>query len=296
MIVVAGGTGNLGGRIVRALRERDVTVRVLVRSGTERAKLDALARGGAEPTTVDFDDPGRLAAACEGAACVVSALQGLRDVIVGVQSSLLDAAVAARVPRFIPSDFASDFTRLPAGDNRNFDLRREFNAHADTRPIATTSILNGAFAEILLYGTPLLDVERKQVGYWEDPDWRIDFTTTDDTAAYTAAAATDAATPRVLRIAGFQISPRELAAVAERVLGEPYTLVRLGSLADLAARNRRDRAAHPEGERELFPAWQRGQYLQSMFSVRNDPLDVDRYPELAWTGPEVVLSRLGATR
>jgi len=41
---------------------------------------------------------------------VVSALAGLRDVIVETQAALLDAAIKARVPRFIPSDFSIDFT------------------------------------------------------------------------------------------------------------------------------------------------------------------------------------------
>jgi hypothetical protein len=37
-----------------------------------------------------------------------------------------EGAIAAGVPRFIPSDFSADFTKLPAGENRNFDLRRAF--------------------------------------------------------------------------------------------------------------------------------------------------------------------------
>ena len=74
-------------------------------------------------------DVAELTQACAGASCVVSALQGLREVIVGTQSALLAAAVAAGVPRFIPSDFSSDYTQQLVGVNRNFDLRREFGAH-----------------------------------------------------------------------------------------------------------------------------------------------------------------------
>jgi pimeloyl-ACP methyl ester carboxylesterase len=88
-------------------------------------------------------------------------------------------------------DFASnirgsDFTKLPAGENRNFDLRKEFHQYLDrsslAQPpgtgIAATSILNGA-------------------------------------------------------------------------------------------------SAHPEGEKELYSSWQGKQYLHSMFSVQNTPLDND---------------------
>jgi hypothetical protein len=211
-------------------------------------------------------------------------------VIVDTQTVVLDAAVAVGVPRFIPSDFASDFTKLTPGENRNFDLRREFQAYLDKAPIRATSILNGAFAEILTYGTPLLDVKNKQVGYWEDADWRIDFTTMDDTAAFTAAAALDPDTPRYLRPASFQISPNELAAVAGEVAGTPYAVIRLGSRADLLTYIQRERAAHPEGETQLYSGWQQSQYMYSMLSVQSEPLDNARYPDLTWTPARAVLA------
>lgn len=247
-ILVAGGTGNLGGRIIKALLERGATVRALVRPGTDQVKLDALTHLGAQVVPIDLSNAAQLTEACRGAACVVSALAGLRDVIVDTQKRLLDAAVAAGVPRFIPSDFCSDYTKLPAGSNRNFDLRREFTALVDQAPIAATSVLNGAFGEILGYNIPLLDFKQQQVGYWEDADWPIDFTTMDDTAAFTAAAALDEKTPRLLRIASFQITPRQLSAAAEQVQHRPFPLVELGSRADLAARIQQVRAANPAGE------------------------------------------------
>jgi hypothetical protein len=78
---------------------------------------------------------------------VVSALQGLRDVIVETQTVLLDAAIRADVPRFIPSDYSIDFTRFPPRENRNLDLRRDFHKRLDETPVSATTIFNGAFAE-----------------------------------------------------------------------------------------------------------------------------------------------------
>ena len=290
-IVLAGGTGDLGGRIINALLERGADVRALVRPSTDNEKIEKLEQRRVTVIRVELSDVSGLTKACEGASCVVSALQGLRDVIVDAQSNLLDAALAAGVPHFIPSDFSSDFTRLTPGDNRNFDLRRAFNEHLDTKTaIAGTSILNGAFAELLTYNIPMLNFKNKSIGYWESADWRVDFTTMNDTAAFTAAAATDPSAPRVLRIASFQISANELKTVAENVTKESFTLVNMGSRDALAAYNRRERAAHPEGEQEVYPDWQRGQYMQSMFSVQNEPLDNDRYPDLAWTSVQDVLA------
>jgi NmrA-like family len=292
-ILVAGGTGNLGGRIVKALIARGAEVRAIVRNGSEPEKIQKLTELGAKVIAVDLSDVEELKQTCQGASCVVSALSGLHDVIVDSQTKLLDAAIAAGVPRFIPSDFASDFTKLPEGENRNFDLRKEFHQYLDKSLIAATSILNGAFADILSYGTPLYDVKNYSVGYWGDKlDWKIDFTTMDNTADYTAAAAIDSTTPRILRIASFQISPNELVAVGEEVKKKKFQLVPIGSMEDFSTSNKKERAAHPEGEKELFPSWQGMQYLYSMFSVQNIPLNNDRYPDVQWTSAMDVISRI----
>lgn len=282
-IVVAGATGNLGKRIVKALIGLGAEVIALARTGTAKDKIAELESLGAKVAVADMASAAEIAKASVGAACVVSVVQGLHDVIVDTQSVLLEAAIAVGVPRFIPSDFSTDFTKLPAGENRNFDLRREFHKRLDVAPIASTAIFNGAFGEILTYNVPLLDFKKKVVGYWEDPDWHIDFTTMDDTAAFTAAAALDPTTPKALRIASFQVSPKELVKFTDETLKTPYELVRLGSLDDLAAHNKRERSAHPEGENELYPTWQQSQYMQSMFSTQHESLDNNRYSGIAWT-------------
>ncbi len=291
-ITVAGATGNLGGRIVAALVKQGADVRAIVRPGTAQDKLEKLRQQGVEVVEVEMSSVPDLTRALEGTTCVVSALQGLRDVIVEAQSTLLEAAVAAKVPRFIPSDFCSDLTKSPVGENRNFDLRHEFAERLDKADIQATSILNGAFGEILTYGTPILDFKAKTVGFWGSDGHRVDFTTMDDTAAFTALAALDASTPRHLRIAGIQISPTELAAVAEVVMKTPFQLTDMGSLEGLSAHNKAERAAHPEGENEVFASWQMTQYNYSMFSTQLEPLDNGRYPQLHWTTASDVLSTL----
>ena len=126
-IVVAGATGNLGGRIVKALVERGANVKALVRHGTAPDKHARLQELGVTIVSVDLSSAFQVTPACSGASCVVSALQGLRDVIVEVQTVLLDSAIQSGVPRFIPSDYSIDFTKFPPGENRNLDLRREFH-------------------------------------------------------------------------------------------------------------------------------------------------------------------------
>jgi nucleoside-diphosphate-sugar epimerase len=228
-IVVAGATGNLGGRIVKALVERGASVTALVRQGTPRDRLERLQGLGVTIASVDWSSASQMTAACSGGSCVVSALQGLRDVIVETQSVLLDAAIKAGVPRFIPSDYSIDFTKFPLGENRNLDLRRDFHERLEKASISATTIFSGAFAEMLTGQMPLILFKLKRVLYWGDADQRMDFTTTmDDTAAFTASAALDPSAPRFLRIAGDQLSTRELTAAVSEVTGKGFRLFRVG--------------------------------------------------------------------
>ncbi len=292
-ILVAGGTGKVGGKIIKGLIKRGATVRALVRPNSSSENKEKLSAIGAEIIVADMTDAAALEAACQGVSCVVSAVSGMRTAIVEVQSQLLDAAVAAGVPRFIPSDYATDFTQAAEGENRNFDWHKEFNRYIDQSPIAATSIMNGGFADLILGpGAPLYDTQNNSVSYWGDKsDWKVDFSTTDDAAEYTAAAALDAETPRILRIASFQITPKELAALGEEVYKKPFKLVQMGSMEELIASTKAARAADPASEEEDLPAWQAMQYVYSMLSIQNKTLDNDRYPDVEWISAKEALSK-----
>lgn len=223
IILVAGATGSLGQKICRELTKLNVPVRGLVRAGSDSEKLNELERLGVDIFKVDLSNEQELIGACNGVSCVVSALAGLQDVIVSTQTKLLNAAVAAGVPRFIPSDFSTDFTTIPVGENRNFDLRKKFEEKLNKAPIKATSIFNGAFADILRYNIPLFNTKEKTIAYFDDKSgWKVDFTTMDDTAAFTARAAIDDAAPRHLKIASFQVSPDDLVRLSEQYKGSKF--------------------------------------------------------------------------
>ncbi len=290
-IVLAGSTGDLGERIAGFLIERGASVRALARPGAARQKVSQLRSLGVEVVEVDFGDPAALKKACAGGACVVSALAGLHSVILGAQTALLEAAVAAGVPRFIPSDYSIDFTRLPPGSNRNLDLRREFHLRLDKAPIAATTIFNGAFTDLLTGPAPIILFKLRRVLYWGDADQKLDFTTIDDAAAFTAAAAIDASTPRFLRIAGESLSARELTSVVGKVVGKDFHLFRAGGLGRLALVIKVARALARKSD-ALYPPWQGMQYLHNMFGglAQLMPLDNQRYPGMRWTGVRDVLA------
>src|SRR4029453_5319146 len=80
---------------------------------------------------------------------------------------------------------------------------------------------------------PIIQRRIHRVLYWHDADQLLDFTTKDDVAAYTAAPALDATTPRILRIAGDSVSARDIAATMSAVSGERYRPLWAGSLGSL---------------------------------------------------------------
>ena len=80
VIVLAGASGDLGARIAKALIGRGASVRALVRNGMSAGDRDRLAGMGATVAQADVADADSVAEACAGAACVVSALNGLREV------------------------------------------------------------------------------------------------------------------------------------------------------------------------------------------------------------------------
>ena len=291
IIILAGATGDLGGRIAAALGRRTVAFRALLRPGTAAAIRTRLEAAGATLVEVDYDDVAALTQACDGAVCVVSALNGLEPVILGMQGRLLDAAVSAGVARFIPSDYSLDFTRTRPGDNRNLDLRRRFMARIDGAPIRATSVLNGAFADLLTGQAPIVLHKRRRILYWGSPDQPLDFTDRDDIADYAAQVALDEAAPRILRIAGSTVSPRQLAGIMTDLTGRPFGLWRAGGIPLLGLGIRTVRTLTPRSD-AVFPVWQGMQYLRDMASGRGrlEPLDNDRYGSRAWISARDVLA------
>jgi hypothetical protein len=64
------------------------------------------------PSVIEFDE---LIKPCIDVSCVISSFRLARGGI-DAQKKLLDAAIAAGVPRFIPSDYSLDFTKFSYGE------------------------------------------------------------------------------------------------------------------------------------------------------------------------------------
>jgi nucleoside-diphosphate-sugar epimerase len=290
IIIVAGGTGNLGSKIIRNLVEMGATIRAIIRLDTTPEKLKQLEDAGAIVCSIDMMDVQQVSNACKDAHCVVSALAGLEEVVLKLQKVLLDGAVLAGVPRFIPSDYSLDFTKFSSGENRNLDWRRTFHTYLDAAPIQSTSIFNGAFADLLKGEMPMILAKQKWILYWGKSEHKMVFTTINDTALYTTFVAMDNNTPRYLTIAGNQLSPKDVCEIVTEITGKEFKLFRAGGLKFLSILIKIARKL-AGGENELYPPWQGMQYMRNMIDDRAlvHHLDNDRYPKMKWTSVKTML-------
>jgi uncharacterized protein YbjT (DUF2867 family) len=105
VIFVTGGTGFVGGHIVRELRKRDLPVRCLVRRSGKAAKLSAAGVELVEGDMTDAESLRRGVAGCETVIHLVAIRQGreeeFRRIMVEGTRSLLAAAEEAGVTRFV---------------------------------------------------------------------------------------------------------------------------------------------------------------------------------------------------
>jgi uncharacterized protein YbjT (DUF2867 family) len=283
-IVIAGATGNLGGKIASALLAKGAEVRAIVRLETDVKKIKLLENKGVKVFQVDTSNKSEIAKICTGAHCMVSALAGLRETVIDAQRVFLDAAIEANVPRFIPSDYSSDFTNLREGENRNLDFRREFHRYLDTTPIKATTIFNGPFMDLLTTDMPLIMFKQKRILCWGNPDQIIEFTTTYNVAEFTAEVALDDNTPRFMRIAGDRLSCNDFVKLLTELTNEKYKLFRPGGIRLLNTVIALTRFFSPS-KKELYPAWQGMQYMRDMMEGRIvfQKYDNDRYSNIKWT-------------
>lgn len=196
MILIAGGTGTLGTRIVSLLRARGLGVRVLTRDPSRAGHLeDDLV----EVVAGDVRDPRAVERAMEGAETVISAIQGFsgsgdcspRTVDRLGNSNLIQAARAGAVEHFILVS-----VRGAAPDHPMELFRMKYLAERELREsgLAWTIVRPTAYMETwaTLMGQPLLEAGRTRIfGRGDNP---INFVSVHDVARIVELAVVDPGT------------------------------------------------------------------------------------------------------
>jgi nucleoside-diphosphate-sugar epimerase len=268
LVVVAGGTGKLGRLLVDALLTYpEVRLRILARDPS-RPEVASLAQERVDVVPFDVvaaSEAERLAAVRDAWA-VVSTLQGGPEVIIDAQLALLKAAKAAGARRFIPSDYSYDVFALPPGININSDWRRTLGEQARREvsdSFEVVHILQGIFTDrVVLAFLGAFDAEQGVLRYWGDGRTPIDWTTWEDTARFTAAAALDERKlPEHLGVVGERMDILTFGETWEAVHKRPLKRKQLGTLEELRRETLRRQAAEPAN---MF-AWLPLMYAQGMY-------------------------------
>lgn len=283
-VLVIGSTGMLGIKIVSALLDkRAIQVKAMVRPNSydkedNRKKIDEIKAKGAIIVEGDLMKPDTLLPVFEGVDVVVSAV-GNNQVTVSGQKNAIAVAQKQGVKKFIPSDYTINYRELDYGDNHNLDMRKEVFDYLQSTNLTYTSVLNGAFTEILL--SPFLqifDFDNSIFNYWGDGEVQFDTTTTDDTAKYVAEVVSDPETANTfVEVAGDVISMDKLLTTYEQTTGKALTKKRLGSIEDLKSwiEQKKQKADSPM---EYLPQ----QYLYAMVSGKGKFNNIQnaRYPKI----------------
>jgi NADH dehydrogenase len=193
MILVAGGTGTLGKRLVRLLTDRGLPVRVLSRDAT---KARSLTGDGVEIVSGDVRDPNSLEQAVGGVRTVVSAITGFgptrgvspRTVDWEGNANLIRAAKAAGVEHFVLLSICQAASDHPI---EVFRMKQRAEEELRDSGLAWTIIRPNAYMEtwLGLLAAPLLQAGSTRIfGRGENP---INFVSTRDVARYVDLAVTD---------------------------------------------------------------------------------------------------------
>ena len=195
MILIAGGTGNLGRRVVRLLAAREFPVRVLTR---DPARAADLVGAGVEVATGDVRDAGSVARAMVGVQTAISAIQGFSGTG-GDSPETVDRAgngVLIRAAREAGAGHVILVSVQGATPDHPLGLfRAKYQAEQELRAsgLAWTILRPTASMETWaqLVGRPLVETGRTRIfGRGENP---INFVAADDVARFVELAVVDPA-------------------------------------------------------------------------------------------------------
>lgn len=193
MNLIVGATGLLGGEICRRLRTANQSVRALVRSTADKAKVENLKMLEVELVSGDLKDRASLDKACQGVNTIVSSANSvlsrqagdsIQTVDLEGQKSLIDAAREAGVGHFI-------FVSLSSNLDIDCPLARAkwaVEEHLRQSGLGFTILRPAAFMEIWLSPAVGFDFPNAKARVLGSGEGKISFISFADVAQFAALA------------------------------------------------------------------------------------------------------------
>ncbi|KAH8663394.1 hypothetical protein BGZ60DRAFT_489972 [Tricladium varicosporioides] len=171
-VAIAGASGTLGLHVLKALVDANFQVTVLTRSkkpGAYDARVTVVE--------VDFTSVESLTASLKGIDALVSTVAGT---VIESQTVLIDAAIAAGVKRFIPSEYGSCTTN-PKLESMPiyapmFKIKQYLQEKAKAGQLTWTVLACGAFLDFLFGHSMILNFENHKATLFDEGDNKISST------------------------------------------------------------------------------------------------------------------------
>jgi len=268
------GAGNIGSFLVEELlRLKTIgtvsSVTVVSRSDASLSHPEWVTQG-ARFATIDYDDRSTLAVAFEGVEVVISTVKATPDGI-GGQKILADAAKAAGVRIFAPSEFGTPSAKLEGG----VALKRHIRDYLQEIGLPYAILYTGPFTDQLFSPFFGFDFANGKVTIPGFGDTQITFTGRPDVARYIGFVFTNLPAEKlewkVLRLEGERTTFNEIIKSYQVKTGK---VLEVNHISPSELEKRSDFAA------VITLRWERGE------GVVGDPVDNDLYP--GWNPKKVL--------
>ena len=230
MVLVVGATGLLGSEICQLLVAGGEPVRALIRSSSDRTKVEKLRGLGVETFEGDLKNRSSLDAACQGMSAIISTASAtlsrqegdtLQTVDREGQLSLIDAAKAAGVERFVFISFPNMNVEFPLQS-----AKREVEQHLKESGMTYTILQPSFFMEVWLSPGLGFDAANATAQIYGSGENKVSWISYQDVARF-AVAALDNPTAKnaVIELGGPEaLGPLEVVKIFEELRGKRFEL------------------------------------------------------------------------
>ena len=282
VVTIAGLNGKLGTLVTQSLLDFSSTVKIqgLVR---DKSKVPSKILESPQISITEIKDDLFSASreASKGSQVVICCFlgHGGDDIMLGGQKTLIDAAIAEGVPRYIASDYALDFRKLEYGDIPAKDPMKSITTYLDSdavkSKISGVHILNGAFTQIALYNW---NRQHNQVYHWGTGSEKWDLTSYENISQYIAKIALDPSATGFIKIRGDKASFKDWARIIGEVTGTTPQTVSQGTLDELMEKMKGAKAAGVYTWDTL--PWFYHYYMSTGQTELGEQVDNGRWPEV----------------
>jgi len=292
-VLLIGASGTLGVYVVEELLLRKFSFsRIAILSDPAKAsKFEDARKNGIEIILGSYLDTNSY----KGFDTVVS-LVG--NAIMRLQPAMIEAAIAAGVRHFYPSEYGSDVAQEALVHFRYFRDKRVARDHLVAKAkqypdFRYTYILCGPFTEWAASSFYGVDVEKHTVTTYGRPDAIVSLTSTNDVARYTVESLLlpfpNQSQQREIRVVGENLTWQAVVDTLGEVQGVRYETTYLS--AELAAEKEADARKSGDEEKEL--TWSVIPFIASGTAIVPGPLDNDKFSFKAETVKDVFTRLFG---